>query len=201
MTWPVNSLPRDHDLHVQAWINEYLRPGDVFYDIGANKGFFSEDAANKGAEVYAFEPVPSVAIEIPNLHNLTVITVAIWDKFELLTLELAPDSQHVEVRDVQSKAYPWMTLPRQVMVQGVPLSSISLPRPKVVKSDTQGCEARMLRGTLGSNVLDDCEVLILERSVECLARHGDTVDDLDNLVRKIGFRIEGSIGEDIICKR
>ena len=38
------------------WIDEYVRPGDVFFDVGANIGVFTVYAALKGAEVFAFEP-------------------------------------------------------------------------------------------------------------------------------------------------
>ena len=35
-----------------------IRPGDIVLDIGANQGFFTCYAANRGAIVYAFEPNP-----------------------------------------------------------------------------------------------------------------------------------------------
>src|SRR5207248_1639628 len=41
------------------WIESSIRPGDVFYDIGANVGAYSLIAAKataNGARVFAFEP-------------------------------------------------------------------------------------------------------------------------------------------------
>ena len=48
------------------WLDENLRDGDIFFDVGANVGLYSIYAAlrNKKAAVYAFEP------EYSNLHQL-----------------------------------------------------------------------------------------------------------------------------------
>lgn len=49
---------------IQQVIAAHLRHGDVFYDVGANIGFFSLVAARcvgKDGQVYAFEPVPQNA--------------------------------------------------------------------------------------------------------------------------------------------
>ena len=37
---------------------DFLRPGDLFIDVGANIGFYSVLAARRGASVKAFEPTP-----------------------------------------------------------------------------------------------------------------------------------------------
>ena len=66
---------------VQVAIAASLSAGDVFYDVGANVGFFSLIAARKvGPQgcVYAFEPVPSNVSVITccaQLNNFDKITV------------------------------------------------------------------------------------------------------------------------------
>lgn len=47
-----------------AWLREELKPGDVFYDIGANIGCYSLFAASLGATVYAFEPHIGTAMSL-----------------------------------------------------------------------------------------------------------------------------------------
>ncbi len=56
---------------LQEALAHYLKQGDVFYDIGANIGFFTVLAAHlvgKSGYVYAFEPVPENVQRIR--HNL-----------------------------------------------------------------------------------------------------------------------------------
>src|SRR5438046_3189821 len=51
----------------QAALGGFLKPGDVFYDLGANIGFFATLAARlvgSGGRVYAFEPNPACAGQV-----------------------------------------------------------------------------------------------------------------------------------------
>jgi len=56
----------DKEPEILDWLDENLRDGDIFFDVGANVGLYSIYAAlrNKKAAVYAFEP------EYSNLHQL-----------------------------------------------------------------------------------------------------------------------------------
>jgi FkbM family methyltransferase len=48
-----------YEMPVQEVFSQYLKPGDIFYDIGANVGFFTIVAAKivgSAGKVYAFEP-------------------------------------------------------------------------------------------------------------------------------------------------
>ena len=59
--------PYNHDyingsieVHVQNALEKYLNPGDTFFDIGANIGFFTVLGANlvgQSGNVVAFEPI------------------------------------------------------------------------------------------------------------------------------------------------
>ena len=64
-----------------AWINRFVKPGDVFYDIGANIGLYTLLAGKRvGAQgmVYAFEP--HVANVNSLLHNVGRNGLAAWTK-------------------------------------------------------------------------------------------------------------------------
>ncbi len=55
-TWRDYRRLRNLEPETVGWITEYVKPGDVFYDIGANVGQFSFLAEQQGAQVIAFEP-------------------------------------------------------------------------------------------------------------------------------------------------
>lgn len=45
-----------HEVSETSFLARTLKPGDVFYDVGANIGFYTVLAAHSGARVVAFEP-------------------------------------------------------------------------------------------------------------------------------------------------
>src|SRR5581483_4005597 len=77
-----------YEIQKQRCIASQLKPGSVFYDIGANAGFYSLLACSQVApgRVYAFEPVPRNAeyirrhLELNGVSNVQVLTLAISDE-------------------------------------------------------------------------------------------------------------------------
>src|SRR6266480_1129083 len=53
--WEIPTWDGSYELEVQRVLQERLKPGSVFYDVGANIGFYSLLAARQGAQVFAFE--------------------------------------------------------------------------------------------------------------------------------------------------
>lgn len=76
------------ELQERKFLNAFLRPGDIFVDIGANIGLFSLIAARcvgKNGHVYAFEPTAKIyqrLIENVNLNhfkNISYFQLALSD--------------------------------------------------------------------------------------------------------------------------
>lgn len=125
---------------LQDLLREEVRPGTVFYDVGAHHGFLSVCAARLGARVYAFEPSPDNARRIRRNAELNglpieVVEAAAWDDEGGASLRAGRwDSE-------------WRTVP------GGPVRTVALddfaashPAPDLLKIDVEGAEVRVLRG-------------------------------------------------------
>jgi FkbM family methyltransferase len=140
---------------VQEALRRLLAPGDVFYDIGANVGFFTLLGARlvgPSGRVIAFEPVPWCAravarnIEINGFDHAQIRAEAVGDAdgdARLLVVgeaswsHLESTGRHADVRD-------------EIDVDVVSLDSLVAGRaiapPDVLKVDTEGAELQVIEG-------------------------------------------------------
>jgi FkbM family methyltransferase len=147
-----------YELPIQKAISENLHPGGVFFDVGANIGFFSLVAARQvGAEggVYSFEPVPSnVALirrnaELNSLRTIRVFPEAVGatsGRAELLV------ARHIGGAVLASAGRPPDAQGR-ITVDLVTLDDAmqkhGLRPPTLMKIDVEGAEFDVLRGASG----------------------------------------------------
>jgi FkbM family methyltransferase len=142
---------------VQEALQQCLRPGMIFYDIGANIGFFSLLAArivgNKG-RVVAFEADPEIAARLREhvARNafgwITVEEKAVWSEpktvfFARTNPATSPDRGlgHV-VSEIA---------PDTIQVSAVSLDdyAVSQLAPDFLKCDVEGAEVEVFRGAQG----------------------------------------------------
>ena len=199
INWPVHSLTEDHDPHVQAWIRQIVRPTDCFYDIGANTGIMTRLAKSLGAVVCAIEPNPtSLAVLLDAGSVDHYANCALWDNPANLNL-VFPTLEH----SAQAEVYDHSSPHPSVGVVGLPLDvltwHLNYPMPDIIKSDTQGSEVRWLRGAADS--LDYCRAMILEIYGPMLNAHGNSEEELLQLVAHYGFKVEDRINNDILVVR
>jgi FkbM family methyltransferase len=171
-------LPQNHDyltgtseLPVQQALAGQLRPGGVFYDVGANVGFFSLLAAKRlgpAGCVCAFEPVAENAAsvranaKINRFANINVFELAAgrtsgtaellltdWDGGGSLSNSAVRPSEPVSRRQVRVVALDdWIPAER-------------LPKPGVVKIDVEGVELEVLQG-MSKTIAEFKPVLLYE---------------------------------------
>ena len=139
---------------VQAALQQHLRAGMTFYDIGANIGFFSLLAARIVGEegrVVAFEADPEVAVRLREhvarnaFSWITVEEKAVWSEprivfFARTDLATSPDRGlgHVVAAGAGDT----------IQVSAVSLDDFTktLPAPDLLKCDVEGAEVDVFRG-------------------------------------------------------
>ncbi len=140
---------------VQQVLQQYLRPGMVFYDIGANIGFFAFIAARlvgKDGRVFAFEPEPELVTRIKRhiqrngLTSVSVVEAGVWSRTGMATLirsdpALSPErgtgSLSVTARSGDSFSVASIALDDFLQVA---------PPPHLIKCDAEGAEVEVFRG-------------------------------------------------------
>jgi FkbM family methyltransferase len=140
---------------LQEVIAANLSAGDVFYDVGANVGFFSLIAArcvDPTGCVYAFEPVPCNAAAIKrnadlnNLENVHVFNEAVADRGGRADLNLA---HHLGGAVLAVSGEP-PDMSGSMVVDVVALDDIVARRglrpPTLLKIDVEGAELLVLQG-------------------------------------------------------
>jgi len=100
---------------VQEALVRHLGPGDVFYDIGANLGFFSLLAAHLvglgEGHVYAFEPAPDNArairenAELNSIRNVAVIDKAVSARSGTGRLQIVDDQSWSKLEEYGEHPY------------------------------------------------------------------------------------------------
>ena len=176
----------DYELELQNAIIHELKEGHVFYDVGANGGFFCLVAAKRmgpSGKIVAIEPHPKSTDEIRKqlAHcgylNHSVVTAAVSDREG--RDELADDtvshmasltSLEPDARPKFTIEVPTVTLDQMVKEHGA---------PDVLKLDMEGAEIMALRGA-DLLLRQHAPVLLVELHNEDLCRqYYDLMDDLD----------------------
>lgn len=167
-------LTGEYEPHLCAKIREYLKPGDVFYDIGANIGYLSLYAWKLGAKVFAFEPNPDVRAQTRrnidlNGANVELFSCGLSDRAATLPLYLdqAGNSGASSLAPRHGKS---------VDIPLVTLDSLDLPPPRLIKIDIEGAEVRAFRGA--RRVLEGHPAILCEVSEWSLRQLGNSADEL-----------------------
>jgi FkbM family methyltransferase len=148
-------LDGSYEAVIQAAIAEHLYDGAVFYDIGANVGFFSILAASivgPSGAIYAFEPVPANAASIRQttrlneLSNIEVFEEAVGESSGRAQLVL---THHIGGAALASAGTP----PDMIGMIEVAVTTLDdaiadrgLRPPSLIKIDVEGAELQVLCG-------------------------------------------------------
>jgi len=190
-----------YERNVEHWIRRALNavPDPVFYDVGANYGYYSLIAAPLAGAVYAFDPVSTTYtvlqrnIERNGLANLETLKLAIGSKPETRRMTLYSSSgnnslvlpaetwEHIETLGFED--VPVETL------DGLVADERTRP-PDLIKIDTEGGELDVLRGASRTLELHR-PLVILEHSETIAAAAGYTLDSIHDEFEPQGYTLLG----------
>jgi FkbM family methyltransferase len=141
---------------VQEAMLRHLGKGGVFYDIGANLGFFALLGAHMAGfeegHAYAFEPTPDnvAAIrrnaELNEIPNLTVIDKAVSATTGRAQLQVVDDQSWSKLADYGDHPLTEQVLEVDTVAIDDLIAAGEIKPPTVVKIDVEGAELAVLEG-------------------------------------------------------
>ncbi len=156
----------------------WLKPGVVFYDIGANVGFHSlvANLINSEGKIYAFEPIPAVRkifeehIKRNKRHivnnNIQLLPIAISDSEK--TVEFSNDIKHRDGNTYITDSYVFEGTSKRITVQCESIDGLiksGYEKPGIIKIDVEGAEYDVLVGA--KNTLQQYRPHILLATHDC----------------------------------
>jgi FkbM family methyltransferase len=182
-----------------SFVLKSLEKDDVFFDIGANGGFFTVMAAKKvgiNGHVYAFEPSERERqtllrnIEINNLKNVTVVPSAVGDKDGTINFFLSQDGA---LNSMFQNDHPTQLITSQTKVTMIKLDSFvgnsDISTIKLIKIDVEGAEKIVLEGA--KNTLSTINPRIIFEASDITSRpFGYSTKDLFDLISSLNMRVE-----------
>jgi FkbM family methyltransferase len=182
-----NSYVGLHEYNEMGFLLHYLRPNNVFVDIGANAGSFTVLAGKvAGCTVWAFEPVPDAFenlmqnIQTNNLGPLvSAKRIAIGEK-EVASIVITTDldcRNHI-VEGENDNAH-------RIRVPMKTLDSLIAGKSLVLKIDVEGYEGSVLSGARGLFKRGNVDAVIVEANAKTPQFHGQL--DVQRFLLQHGF--------------
>jgi FkbM family methyltransferase len=172
---------------VQRAIAAHLKPGGVFYDLGANVGFHTVNGARVAGptgHVVAFEPIPDNAaalrrnVERNGFTNVRVIEAAVSSAPGRQAMRLGAEPGWAKLADAASLAAGDVALEVPLVTIDDLVARGEIEPPTVVKMDVEGAEVAALRGM--------SRTLSTARPVLICELHG-TAGEVVPLLREFGY--------------
>lgn len=178
-----------HEFEDMAFVLHFLRPGDLFVDIGANIGSYTILASATGANTISFEPVPTTfEAFLDNLH-----LNRLESRVDARNQAVGRSSGKLEMiadRDTTNQAlrtgdrYTGKTIHAPVVTLDDALKGTV---PKLIKIDVEGFETEVLAGAAETLANPDLQAVIMELNGSG-ARYGFDEENLHQHMMSTGFK-------------
>jgi FkbM family methyltransferase len=182
-----------HEFNEMSFLLHYLRPGDLFVDVGANIGSYTVLASGAaGANTICFEPMPSTfesLLDNININRLSPIVtsfnVAVGAKSGK-TLMVADLDTMNHIIDENNK-YTGETVEVDVVAIDEILQDQEMV-PRMIKIDVEGFENVVLAGAKCTLECTDLEVILIELN-GCGVAYGFDDMVIDEMLTNHGFKL------------
>ena len=171
-----------YEFEKQQLVVELVKPGKVFFDVGAHVGFYTLMASSlvgDGGKVIAFEPLPKNLnylerhLALNTSKNVTLIKAAVSNHSGKARFQEAPSSSMGKLTEQGSLEVDLVCLDELYSKQLIPV-------PDYMKIDVEGAEADVLNGA--RHLLTTSHPLIF------LATHGREIhDECLGLLKAMGY--------------
>jgi FkbM family methyltransferase len=179
-------------------MQRYLRPGDVFLDVGANIGYLSAVAARlvgPRGQVHAFEPVPAYFVRLGRLATLNpeyliaANPCAAGETPGMCTMYVTLEpGQSTLVRSYKVEPEILSTIDVPVVRLDSYLKQNQIERVALIKIDAEGFELPILRGL--RNYFENCRhrpAIICEIAPRAYPLMGRSVSELAGFMAEFGY--------------
>jgi FkbM family methyltransferase len=181
----------------RTFYSQFVKPGDLVFDVGANLGNYAEIFASLGARIVALEPNPDCVSHIRRSYPgqaIDVVNTAVGGSPGVATIQLARRS------DMSSMSAEWIDAIRdaQKLEESIWADRLTVPvitldaliekfgLPKYIKIDVEGFEESVLAGlsALPELLSFEFNTSFLDAALRCLEKFSQS-----------GCRFNFAIGE------
>lgn len=153
-----------------SFLKSVFRDGDVFFDIGANLGWYSLVLGKQcpGARIFAFEPIPSTVarlernVRLNRLENIESITMGMFNKEDELNFIFVEDVSGATSLKMAGQTRGHAPA-QEVLCRTTTLDSFCASRslePTLLKIDVEGAELMVVQG--GEKILSATPIILIE---------------------------------------
>jgi FkbM family methyltransferase len=149
-------LPGEAEYKLTKFLIKNLKENDIFYDVGANYGFYTYLALEFCKEVHSFEPLPDVfenlKINLENIENVFLNQVALSDKDGKAKIYLtkssrldASGSSTIVEENLNAHYYKFSD---SLDIETTTLDNYlkNHNKPTIIKLDVEGAESLVIKG-------------------------------------------------------